>query len=55
MADAALSNDIPVHTVNPDDFDKIPGLRVVPATHIDQPATDRSSQMPMFPWLLVLR
>ncbi len=37
IAATALANDLPVHTVNPDDFDRIPGLQVVPIPHPDHP------------------
>ncbi len=35
IAATALANDLPIHTVNPDDFEKISGLQVVPIPHPD--------------------
>lgn len=36
IAAIALANDLPLYTVNPDDFDGIDGLRVVAIPHPDQ-------------------
>ncbi len=35
IAAIAISNDLPLHTVNPDDFEHITRLRLVPVTHPD--------------------
>lgn len=37
IAAIALANDLPLYTVNPDDFDGIDGLRVVAIPHPDHP------------------
>lgn len=37
IAAVALANDLPLYTVNPDDFDGIDGLQVVAIPHPDHP------------------
>ncbi len=37
IAAVAIANDLPLHTVNPRDFDHISGLTVVSVAHPDQP------------------